>query len=103
MTAPLVNQKELLFRAISKFCTREIASDEALYNLFLRHCKGQAIEGTGYVHNFIRSIQKTNFFVPNIKALSFRLDPEIICREKSLEHMPFAIFYIFGDGFFGFH
>lgn len=58
--------------------------------------------------NFIKYTLKTNFFLPNYTALSFRLDPQYLDqipfdREKKFPDLPYAIFYIRGLHFFGFH
>lgn len=50
---------------------------------------------------------KTNFFVKEKKALSFRIDPNFITNIKALNNKfpenPFALFFMKGEGFFGFH
>lgn len=58
--------------------------------------------------NFIQHVLKTNFFRTNFTAISFRLDPRYLDeipleRAKKFPEMPFAIFYIKGMHFFGFH
>lgn len=58
--------------------------------------------------NFINHTLKTNFFRLNYTALSFRLDPAYLDeipfeREKKFPKLPYAIFFIQGMYFFGFH
>ncbi len=58
--------------------------------------------------HFIHFTLKTNFFRYNYSALSFRLDPAYLDeipfdRKRHFPLLPFAIFYIKGMNFFGFH
>lgn len=58
--------------------------------------------------NFIAHTLKTNFYRYNYTALSFRLDPKYLDeipfdRSKKFPQLPFAIFFIRGMHFFGFH
>lgn len=58
--------------------------------------------------NFIHHTLKTNFYRPNYTGLSFRLDPkymnEIPCDlSKKFPELPYAIIFIKGMHFFGFH
>lgn len=58
--------------------------------------------------NFIHNTLKTNFYRLNYTALSFRLDPKYLDavpfdRTKKFPELPYAIFYIKGMHFFGFH
>jgi len=58
--------------------------------------------------NFIHYTLKTNFFRTNLTAHSFRLDPHYIEEIpfdtiKKFPELPFAIFFIIGMHFFGFH
>lgn len=58
--------------------------------------------------NFITHTLKTNFYRLNYTAISFRLDPKYLDeipfeRPKKFPELPFAIFYIRGMHFFGFH
>lgn len=58
--------------------------------------------------NFIHYMLKTNFFRPNLTAHSFRLDPRYLDeipfdRSKKFPELPYAIFFIRGMHFFGFH
>lgn len=58
--------------------------------------------------HFVAFTLKTNFFRNNKSALSFRLDPKILDmapydRKKVFPELPFAIFFIKGMHFFGFH
>lgn len=58
--------------------------------------------------NFIHHILKTNFFRTNYTAHSFRLDPHYLDelpfeRAKKFPEPPYAIFFIKGMHFFGFH
>lgn len=58
--------------------------------------------------NFISHILKTNFYRLNYTALSFRLDPQYLDeipfeRAKKFPELPYAIFFIRGMHFFGFH
>lgn len=58
--------------------------------------------------NFIHYTLKTNCFCNNLTAHSFRLDPQYLDkipfeRENKFPEMPFAIFFIKGMHFFGFH
>ena len=58
--------------------------------------------------NFIHHTLKTNFYRLNYTALSFRLDPKYLDaipfeRSKKFPELPYAIFYMKGMHFFGFH
>lgn len=58
--------------------------------------------------NFVHFTLKTNFFRTNLTALSFRLDPKYLDeipfeREKKFPDLPYALFFIKGMHFFGFH
>lgn len=58
--------------------------------------------------NFIQHTLKTNFFRLNYTALSFRLDPAYLDHlpfdhAKKFPEKPYAIFFIKGMHFFGFH
>ncbi|MCE2983382.1 MAG: NAD-glutamate dehydrogenase [Parachlamydia sp.] len=58
--------------------------------------------------NFIEHTLKTNFFRQNYTALSFRLDPRYLDnipfdRSKKFPELPYAIFFVYGMHFFGFH
>lgn len=58
--------------------------------------------------NFVTHTLKTNFFRLNYTALSFRLDPAYLDqipfdRSKKFPELPYAIFFIQGMYFFGFH
>jgi len=58
--------------------------------------------------NFIAHTLKTNFYRLSYTALSFRLDPKYLDeipfdRHKKFPELPYAIFYIRGMDFFGFH
>jgi len=58
--------------------------------------------------NFIHYTFKTNFFRTNLTAHSFRLDPHYIEEipfesAKKFPELPYAIFFIKGMHFFGFH
>lgn len=58
--------------------------------------------------NFIHYMLKTNFYRLNFTAHSFRLDPRYLEeipfeRSKKFPELPYAIFFIKGMHFFGFH
>ena len=58
--------------------------------------------------NFISHTLKTNFYRINYTALCFRLDPRYLDelpfdRSKKFPELPYAIFFIKGRHFFGFH
>lgn len=58
--------------------------------------------------NFILYTLKTNFFRTNLTAHSFRLDPRYLTEipfeyGKKFPELPYAIFFIKGMDFFGFH
>lgn len=58
--------------------------------------------------NFIEYTLKTNFYRNNKTAFSFRLDPAYLDyvpyeRKKLFPELPFAIFFVKGMHFFGFH
>lgn len=58
--------------------------------------------------NFIHYMLKTNFFRTNLTAHSFRLDPRYLDeipfeRQKKFPELPYAIFFMKGMHFFGFH
>jgi glutamate dehydrogenase len=58
--------------------------------------------------NFISHTLKTNFYRLNYTALSFRLDPAYLDhlpfdRSKKFPELPYAIFFMRGMHFFGFH
>lgn len=85
-----------LLRDIQKLDTGNEESDTRRKNVFL-----QAV-------NFIHYTLKTNFYSMNITAFSFRLDPQYldhipIERSKHFPELPYAIFFIKGMHFFGFH
>lgn len=58
--------------------------------------------------SFVQYTLKTNFYRPNYTSLSFRLDPKYLelipfDRSKKFPELPYAIFFIKGMHFFGFH
>lgn len=58
--------------------------------------------------NFVHHTLKTNFYRPNYNALSFRVDPAYLDeipfdRTKKFPELPYAIIFIKGMHFFGFH
>lgn len=58
--------------------------------------------------NFIHHTLKTNYYRPNFTSLSFRLDPKYLDeipfeRAKKFPELPYAIFFIKGMHFLGFH
>ncbi|MEI8366380.1 MAG: NAD-glutamate dehydrogenase domain-containing protein [Parachlamydiaceae bacterium] len=58
--------------------------------------------------NMVHFTLKTNFFRTNLTAHSFRLDPRYLDeipfeREKKFPELPYAIFFMKGMHFFGFH
>lgn len=58
--------------------------------------------------NFIHHTLKTNFYQNNKTALSYRLDPKYLDhipfdRSKKFPILPYAVFFIKGMHFFGFH
>lgn len=58
--------------------------------------------------NFIHYTQKTNFYRTNFTAFSFRLDPRYLdeipfSRKDKFPELPFAIFFLRGMHFFGYH
>lgn len=58
--------------------------------------------------NFIHFTLKTNFYRTNLTAHSFRLDPRYLTEtpyegQKKFPELPYAIFFIKGMHFFGFH
>jgi len=58
--------------------------------------------------SFIKHCLKTNFYRMNYTALSFRIDPKFLDeipfeRIKKFPELPYAIFFIKGMHFFGFH
>lgn len=58
--------------------------------------------------NFVRYTLKTNFYRLNFTAFSFRLDPKYLDeipfdRKKKFPELPYAIYFIKGMHFFGFH
>lgn len=58
--------------------------------------------------NFIHYTLKTNFYRPSYSALSFRIDPKYLEQipfdlTKKFPEVPYAIFFIKGMHFFGFH
>lgn len=58
--------------------------------------------------NFVHYTLKTNFYRPNYTSLCFRLDPKYLDeipfdRSKKFPELPYAIFFIKGMHFFGFH
>ncbi|MBS0656124.1 MAG: NAD-glutamate dehydrogenase [Verrucomicrobia bacterium] len=57
---------------------------------------------------FVDACLKTNFFLPNKAALSYRLDPYVLERlpervKLLFSHAPFGLFFIYQRDFFGFH
>jgi glutamate dehydrogenase len=60
------------------------------------------------VLNIIHFTQKTNFYRNNKSAFALRLNPEILTelpfdRAQKFPEIPFALFFIKGKSFFGFH
>jgi glutamate dehydrogenase len=58
--------------------------------------------------NLIDHILKTNFFRPNKSAIAFRLDPKYLDhvpfdRKEKFPELPYAIFFVKGMSFIGFH
>jgi glutamate dehydrogenase len=53
--------------------------------------------------NFVRHVLRTNFYRRNKSALSFRLDPDYLGHEEQFPERPYAIFFIKGMHFIGFH
>lgn len=57
--------------------------------------------------NMVHHTLKTNFYRKNFTAISFRLDPEFLNdlpnRAEKYPELPYAIFYMKGLHFFGFH
>jgi glutamate dehydrogenase len=51
---------------------------------------------------FIDATIRTNFYLPAKKAVSFRLDPAKLAGNMPAD-IPFGIFFVKGNGFFGFH
>lgn len=85
-----------LHSALSKLDTGHPSSDLRRKNILL-----QAL-------HFIHHTLKTNFFLANKLALSFRLDPKILDhlpynRQEIFPELPYAIFFIRGTQSFGFH
>jgi len=59
-------------------------------------------------YNFVAHTLKTNAYRTNFTSLGFRLDPKYLDqlpfdRSKKFSELPYAIFYIKGMHFFGFH
>lgn len=66
--------------------------------------KNVLIQGMNFIHHTL----KTNFYRLNYTAFSFRLDPKYMNelpfdRSHKFTELPYAIFYIRGMHFFGFH
>lgn len=85
-----------LIRDVHKLDTGNEENDTRRRNVFL-----QAI-------NFIQHTLKTNFYNINITAFSFRLDPQYLNnipfdRSKKFPELPYAVFFVKGMHFFGFH
>ena len=62
----------------------------------------------GQALSFIKNTLKTNFYRINYSAVCFRLDPKYLNeipfdRSRKFPDIPYAIFYIKGMHFFGFH
>lgn len=53
--------------------------------------------------NFNKAIRKTNFFKTRKASLSFRLDPAYLQMEKDWPTVPYAIYFVMGSDFQGFH
>jgi glutamate dehydrogenase len=51
--------------------------------------------------NFVRHVQKTNYFLVSKAALSFRIDPSVL-NPNHYSETPFGIFYMIGRGMRGF-
>lgn len=88
--------RKLFLSAVAQINTENQNNDIRRKNIFL-----QGI-------NFISHTLKTNFYCFNYTALSFRLDPNYLNelpfdRLKKFPELPFAIFFIQGVHFFGFH
>ncbi len=89
-------EKKALLTLIDELDTGNQINDERRKNCFI-----QAI-------NFIEFTLKTNFYRNNKSAYSFRLDPEYLNhvpfdRKEKFPEVPYAIFFVKGMHFIGFH
>lgn len=84
-------------------CEKNGASAASFENQLREQAPGQA-ESLVFRQGlaFVRSILRTNFFLPEKKALCFRLDASFP-GAQSLGPAPHGIFFVCGRGFFGFH
>lgn len=88
--------KEAFLSDVSKLDTGQEDNDTRRKNVFRQGM------------NFIHFTLKTNFFRTNLTAHSFRLDPNYIKEipfdyAKKFPELPYAIFFIKGMHFFGYH
>ncbi len=88
--------RDILFENIKRLDTGNEEKDQRRKNVLL-----QAL-------NMIHHTLKTNFYRTNYTAISLRLDPKYLDeipfdRTKKFPELPYAIFYIKGMHFFGYH
>ena len=83
--------------------TRDAERDEKIVGLIRRRATSE-LDGRILLTflNFNRHVLKTNFFKQSKVALSFRLDPSFLSR-KDYPTKPFAVFFLVGAEFRGFH
>lgn len=94
--AKYLKTRELFLADVSKLDTGQEENDTRRINVLQ-----QAM-------NFIHHTLKTNFYRTNFTAMSFRLDPAYLeqipyDKQKKPPVLPFAIFFIKGMHFFGYH
>lgn len=88
--------RETLLHDIGKLDTGQEEMD--------RRCRTILLQAASFVHHVL----KTNFYRSNYTAHSFRLDPKFLDnipfdRTAKFPETPFAVFFIKGMHFFGFH
>lgn len=81
---------------VHKLDTGQIQSDTRRKNILL--------QGMNFIHHTL----KTNFYRTNFTALCFRLDPKYLDdipfdRSQKFPELPYAVFFMKGMHFFGFH
>lgn len=95
-------EKTLSYQRLSKI--EQIKSDKDFNDLLQSHVfnENHALVLKA-LFNFNKSILKTNFFVSNKTAISFRLNPDLFLSNVEYPEIPYGLFFIVGAEFRGFH
>jgi len=92
----LKSYSESFFDAfVARFHPRK--KDSANYLILAKNC-------SSFERAFLENCVKTNFFCAKKRAIAFRFLPSIFAEVKfAFSRLPYALFFIAGDNFFGFH